>query len=79
MIQVKLFKCEISGTGCDNAGCKKLPQYFDQILNTFFIKQGTTCLWIGWTNASEIYCRDCIDQLYYQLKPIIDSKLWIFK
>lgn len=83
MIVIKLIVNEDSGFQCDYKKCKRLPQYFDQILNTFFIKKGVTCLWISTSmrdlDASELYCRDCIDMFYQEYKPILDSKLWAFK
>ena len=83
MIVIKLIVNEDSGFQCDYKNCKHLSKYFDQVLNTFFIKKGVTCLWIATPSTSfdsgELYCRDCIDMFYQEYKSILDSKLWVFK
>lgn len=83
MINIELYINQDSGRQCDYRNCKHLPKYFDQVLNTFFIKKGVTCLWVALPSksfdAGELYCRDCLDRFYQDYKPIIDSKLWAFK
>lgn len=83
MILIKLIVNESSGRQCDYKDCKHLPKYFDQVLNTYFVKRGVTCLWVSLpsrdASAGELYCRDCLDRFYQEYKPILDSKLWVFK
>lgn len=84
MIKIEVFKVDISRMQCDNVNCKRLPEYFDQILNSFFLKRGTICASITIeTNIGEYgrqyYCRDCIDEIYQKIKSKLDSKLWIFQ
>ncbi len=80
MIHAELRVVDWSGGGCDNPECSQLLEFHDRILNTYFLKQGTTCLEI-WSYGSEpeYYCRSCIDVLYQKLKPILDTRLWAFK
>lgn len=81
MISYQLIKISSTGNFCAHRDCKHLPEYFDKILNSYYLKLGQTCLWVGLPNRGgelvyEFYCRDCIDMLYKYLKPILDSKLW---
>lgn len=80
MIKALVRKVEWSGTSCDNKECAHNPEYHDQVLRSCFLKQGQPCLVIA--NDKDdwiaIYCRECVDILYKQLKPALDSKLWIF-
>lgn len=80
MIKFTLVKWDATGWYCSNRECDHLPEHTYQILNSYFLKPGTTCLSIAMNNnAYELYCRGCIDKLYIELKPILDSKLWAFK
>lgn len=64
---------------CRNGKCKKLPQY---ISAKGRILKDTTCVVIsisgasGWAEA--YYCRDCVDQLYLELKTKLNPNLWVF-
>jgi hypothetical protein len=79
MIYAKLFKMETAGWPCDNSNCQHNSKYHDRIGNSFYLKTDKTCLAIYMHGSREVYCRDCIDIIYQRLKPILDSKLWIFK
>lgn len=77
MIKANLFKMEQSGFQCFNPKCSHNEKYHNNILGqVFHIKIGTTCLLMTIDNSYEIYCRECIDNLYIELKPVLDSKLW---
>ncbi len=79
MIKANLFKMQASGWKYDNPTCRHLPEYHDNIIGSnFFIKQETTCLSFVLGFQREVYCRDCIDLIYQDLKPILDSRLWSF-
>lgn len=81
MITIELYVNKSSGRECDYKDCKHLPKYFNKVLNTFYIKQGVTCLWVALPStafdAGELYCRDCLDRFYHDHKSILDSKLWV--
>lgn len=64
----------IGGWICDNPNC----QYH---FLTKTIPPHTIVAKISVTTALkfEIYCRDCIDFLYQQLKSKLDTKLWAFR
>lgn len=79
MISAKIFKLDYSGLICSNNNCKHNPEHHYNIIGeVFHIKQGVICLQITLLGIYEIYCRDCIDIVYYNLKPVLDSKLWVF-
>lgn len=51
------------------------PKYHSNVIgDCFYIKKGTIFAWIG----NEVYCRDCIDQVYQRIRLKLDSKLWAF-
>ncbi len=81
MVETKLFRWEVAGWECFGKTCPRNPLYFDNIIgDVHYIKKGTMCLTIKLSNGGyEIYCKDCIDILYQQLRPVLDSKLWAFK
>lgn len=64
---------------CRGKDCKNLPEY----MHKNRIKKDTTCVAIrmesagGWNTS--YYCRDCIDQLYLEMKKALNPSLWIFK
>jgi len=65
---------------CRNGKCKKLPQF---ISAKGRILKDTICIAItvhgasGWTTA--YYCRDCVDELYLELKAKLNHNLWVFQ
>lgn len=65
---------------CRGNNCKKLPQFINRKGR---IKKGTSCAIVGMNTSSgwrtAFFCRDCIDQLYFDMKMVLDPKLWIFK
>lgn len=64
---------------CRNHGCANDEKH---IKNGRIIK-GSTCACISIYGSSggvsAYYCRGCIDLIYFRVKGILDSKLWIFK
>ena len=64
---------------CRNHLCKQNPDYINEGGR---IKSGTTCavirMWsaAGWNRS--FYCRECIDQIYFDMKKILNPKLWSF-
>jgi hypothetical protein len=80
MISASLFKLEQSGWHCDNTQCKHNPKYhFNIIGKNWVLKTDITCLIVELADFREIYCPDCIDEIYLKLKPILDRKLWLFQ
>jgi hypothetical protein len=80
MIDARLWKVDQGGWRCSNSQCKHSPEYhYNLIGNVWDLKLGTTCVIIlPAFSGEEIYCRDCIDQVYHRLKPVLDTKLWTF-
>lgn len=66
-------------TKCRNESCKKLPEYISEKGR---IKNGTTCVSISIRSASgyndSFFCRDCIDEVYSDMKKILNPSLWSF-
>ena len=64
---------------CRNAKCKKNPDY---ISPSGRIKHDSTCVVITMQSAAgyntSYYCRDCVDELYADLKKVLNPALWIF-
>jgi hypothetical protein len=80
MLRMRLLVMDISDIACANPQCKNLIEYtYNVIGHVYRIRRKTTCLVVSTQFGTEYYCRDCIDTLYRQLKPSLDSKLWIFK
>ena len=78
----EVYALDDNGFVCGNKKCPHLPEYHDKILRTYFIKRGTMVLDIcipGVQGAYAVYCRSCIDTLYHEVKPLLDTKLWAFK
>lgn len=65
---------------CRYEKCKRKPEY---ISVKGRIKKDTTCAWIsaqgagGWHTS--FYCRDCIDDIYQEMKKILNPQLWVFQ
>jgi hypothetical protein len=63
---------------CRNQTCKSNPLY----IKDGRIKSGTTCAVIGMSSAGgwnrSFYCRECIDEIYLDLKTKLNPALWIF-
>lgn len=76
MLKARLFKIDNSGWECKYENCKH--EYHYKILNSYFIKVGTTCLLVSLQGLMEAYCPGCVDMLYNDLRPALDSRLWIF-
>ena len=64
---------------CRSKDCKKKPEYISEKGR---IKADTTCVAIMMDSAAgyhtSYYCRDCIDQLYEDIRKILNTKLWVF-
>lgn len=78
-MKIKLEKA--SGKAlCRGKSCKLIQEY---ISDKGRIKKDTTCVAITMTSAAgwntSYYCRDCIDQLYLEMKKVLNPNLWIFK
>jgi len=82
MIDARLWKVDSGGWRCSNLQCKHSPEHhYNLIGHVWNLKLGTTCVIITISNSEavcDIYCRDCIDQVYHSLKPALDTKLWTF-
>lgn len=64
---------------CRNRNCQKKTEYISE---NGRIKSQTTCAAITMQSAAgfntSYYCRDCIDQLYQDIKKILNPQLWVF-
>lgn len=83
MITAELIDNYDGRVSCYNPECPHNLKYHDKVLSTYYIKRDALVLRIWMSGAfyahSEIYCRDCIDIVYRQLKPILNSSLWPFQ
>ena len=65
---------------CRYRGCKQKPEFISEKGR---IKKDTTCVWIAIDSASGgavgYYCRDCVDQIYQEMKKILNPQLWVFQ
>jgi hypothetical protein len=65
---------------CRNRSCKNLPEF---ISGSGRIKSGSACIAITMESASgfntSYYCRDCIEQIYLQLKAKLNPIYWSFQ
>lgn len=69
---------------CSNSTCQHSPQYHNHIIGkNWRIKKGTQIALIFFVGEDgedyEVYCCDCIDVLYRQMKIKLDKKLWAFQ
>jgi hypothetical protein len=82
-MDINIFKLEESGYSCDYKECNHNPEYHDTILRTHYIKIGTICAMVTIDTydyeLSELYCRECIDRFYQDIKLKLNSSLWVFK
>jgi hypothetical protein len=79
MINAKVVNMSFSGASCCNPTCSHNTKYHDHILgNVYYLKYNTPCLFIEMSGTFEYYCKDCVDIVYQNLKPALDSKLWLF-
>lgn len=64
---------------CRNKTCKRNPEYISEAGR---IKSGTTCVAITMDSAAgfntSFYCRECVDELYQELKKVLNPALWSF-
>lgn len=63
-------------TKCNGLNCKKSNKYFSGFN---YIKLDILRLEIHMGMEVEYYCLDCVDDIYFILKPLLDKKLWAFK
>ena len=68
------FHCYCSHSSCENKNFRKEKHW--QWKKRIPINSTILVLEMG--TVTEIYCRECIDKLYRELKPILNSKLWVF-
>ena len=80
-MRISVIKID-SGRFCMHESCKKDPQY---ITPKGRIRKGTTVAVLSHkvnsaynAEAHFYYCRTCIDQLLFDCRMKLDSKLWIF-
>ena len=81
MIIIKVDKLEMSGIYCSNINCKHLPEYHFKLFDrVYHIKTGTVCAFIRLTSGdqTDIYCTDCIDEIYNICKSKLNKDLWAF-
>jgi hypothetical protein len=80
ILRMKIELEKSSGRGkCRSGYCKQNPEYISE---NGRIKAGTTCVAITMRSAAgrnvSYYCRECVDQLYEDVKKILNPKLWVF-
>jgi hypothetical protein len=67
-------------TLCRGRACKKNPIYINP--QTLRVIAGTTVAVFVIDSAKgqtiSYYCRDCIDQIYLEMKKALNPQLWIF-
>ena len=81
MLRIEVKKLEMSGWICSNPNCKHLPEYHHKFFtHVFHIKQDTICAFISLSSGHvvEIYCTDCIDEVYQLCKLKLNKALWAF-
>lgn len=79
MIKATHWKVSWPGISCDNKNCKHLPEYcVHSTGDYYFLKLDTICVEIVMGLYTEVYCLDCVKQVYQQMKPILDHNLWVF-
>jgi len=86
MIKIDVRKLDATGIKCSNPNCRHLPEYHNHILgDNYHIKPDTTVAIIEagiqfslFLHHKDIYCRDCIDEVYQMIKSNLDTKLWPF-
>lgn len=87
MIRVEIITAGEDQTAyyCDGDKCKHLPEFIDTAgVNNYWIKFGSPMAIVRITRGrnydlSNSYCRDCIDQIYREIKSKMDTKLWAFQ
>lgn len=80
MLHIDIRKVGYSGMKCDNYHCSHDPELFDKVINTHFMKEGTIYARIFLASGNvDYYCRNCIDQVYQNIKSKLDTKLWVFQ
>lgn len=76
---IKIIKAT-SKAKCRGIKCKNLPEYINR---NGRIRKDTNCAVISISasngGATAFYCRDCVDQVYMDMRIALDPKLWIFK
>lgn len=80
MLNIVLHKMDRTGVHCAHPECKKNPKYMVNILGSvWYIRVDTTVavVTVGGSRA-EYYCRECIDELFNEVRTKLDSKLWAF-
>ncbi len=82
-IEVEAYKGD--GGTCSGPNCKGLPEYIDYVARhpfggptACFIKKGTIVAFVWVHGSYEIYCRDCIDDIFKLVKSKLDTNLWPF-
>ena len=64
--------------------CKKDPKYHTQFMNgnIWHLSYGSTAVQIEFGDYTQsyakIYCKSCADQMYKELSPVLNTKLWAF-
>lgn len=79
MIKIWIEKMHNNSWQCAGAECQHLPEYFDKVLRTYYIKEDSVVAWMQLDGPLKAYCRPCIDQVYQYIKSKMDSKLWAFQ
>ena len=80
MITFELHRLDWTGRKCCNPNCGHSEKYHDHIIgDVYFLKQDQIVLFVYMGDALEIYCYDCIDILYKQMKLVLNKDLWAFQ
>lgn len=74
-----LLKKSTGRVKCRNRNCKKNDKYINEKGR---IRRDTTCIGItmdsGAGSNTSYYCRECIDEIYLDMKKCLNPNLWIF-
>jgi hypothetical protein len=78
-MDIQIYRMQETGRHCNGKNCKRNPNYLINILGSvWYIKVDTVVAQFTIGGSSEIYCRECIGDVYLMMKTKLDSKLWAY-
>lgn len=80
MLKIEIKKINYVGQECNNTNCRHNPKYIANFpSNDKYwpnIRIGTICAFVEIDFSIDVYCRECIDLMYQEIKTKMDSNLW---